>query len=211
MGPRYWAWVHKPVPGRPRFFASDALEALTCCPWWVVPLVWLPVFGGLCAAALRRGVPPASLAALQVQGVLLWQGLEYAIHRFLFHARVGSSYWGITAHFLFHGNHHKFPRDAQRLVFPPLPASWIASCIYAALALILHTATATGVMSGVILGYIGYDCLHYAMHHARSLPGPLLRELKARHTHHHYHDSDAGYGISSVLFDVLLGTRAHKV
>lgn len=63
-------------------------------------------------------------------------------------------------------------------------------------------------MSGVILGYIAYDMLHYGMHHAKQLPGGLLRELKARHTHHHYKDHEAGYGISSMLFDALLHTRA---
>ena len=65
-------------------------------------------------------------------------------------------------------------------------------------------------MSGVLAGYVAYDCLHYAMHHAPrgALPGPLLRELRARHAHHHYHDAATGYGISSLLFDALLGTRA---
>jgi sterol desaturase/sphingolipid hydroxylase (fatty acid hydroxylase superfamily) len=208
MGPAYWQWVHKPVAGRARFFASDALEHLTRCPWWVVPLVWLPAAALLAARAVRwLRLPPAQLAALQLQGVLLWQALEYAIHRFLFHAQV-DSYWGITAHFLLHGNHHKFPKDAHRLVFPPLPAAAIAAAIYGALRLLLAPPAASALMSGVLLGYVGYDCLHYGMHHAAWLPGGVLQELKVRHAHHHYQQSDTGYGISSVLFDALLGTRA---
>ena len=42
-------------------------------------------------------------------------------------------YWGITLHFLFHGCHHKFPTDALRLVFPPLPAAAIAAGIWGSL------------------------------------------------------------------------------
>jgi dihydroceramide fatty acyl 2-hydroxylase len=207
MGARYWSWVHKPLPGKPRFFHSTLLENITRCPWWVVPLVWLPIYAAISCAAVRvYGVGAPQLLALQLQGIVLWQAIEYTIHRFLFHARV-SSYWGITIHFLFHGNHHKFPKDADRLVFPPLPAAAIASCIYALLLLALPAPTATALMSGVILGYIGYDCLHYGMHHAVHLPGGLLQELRTRHAHHHYCDSEHGYGISSVLYDVLLGTR----
>ena len=41
--------------------------------------------------------------------------LEYLLHRFVFH-RVPSGYWGITAHFLLHGVHHKLPADPGRLV-----------------------------------------------------------------------------------------------
>lgn len=208
MGERYWSWVHKPLPGKPRFFKSTLLENITRCPWWAVPLVWLPIYAALSSAAVRlHGVGAPQLLALQLQGIVLWQAIEYAIHRFLFHANV-SSYWGITIHFLFHGNHHKFPKDADRLVFPPLPAAAIASCIYGLLLLAFSAATATALMSGVILGYIAYDCLHYGMHHAAHLPGGLLQELRARHAHHHYCDAEHGYGISSVLYDVLLGTRA---
>lgn len=33
LGPAYHSWVHKPVPGAPRFFASPWLEAITKTPW----------------------------------------------------------------------------------------------------------------------------------------------------------------------------------
>eukprot|EP00878_Enallax_costatus_P010132 GHUV01010577.1.p1 GENE.GHUV01010577.1~~GHUV01010577.1.p1 ORF type:complete len:229 (+),score=25.17 GHUV01010577.1:506-1192(+) len=206
LGPKYWTWVHKPVPGKPRFFRSSILENITQCPWWVVPLVWLPIYAAASfIATVQHHVELAQLAVLQLQGVVLWQFIEYCIHRFLFHARV-SSRWGIRVHFLFHGNHHKFPKDKDRLVFPPIPAAAIASCIYGLLCLLLQRATAIALMSGVVLGYTAYDCLHYGMHHAAYLPGALLQELKARHAHHHYSDSEHGYGISSALFDVILGT-----
>ncbi len=137
------------------------------------------------------------------------QALEYSIHRFLFHAR-STSYWGITLHFLFHGCHHKFPMDAERLVFPPVPAVPIVAAVYGTLRLLLLPLTALGVMAGVLLGYVAYDCLHYGIHHngPRLAGWPLLRELCVRHNHHHYKDHDAGYGISSVAFDVLLRTSA---
>lgn len=206
MGSHYWSWVNKPVAGQPRFFGPDWMESCSKTEWWVVPALWLPVYTGFTWVAAQQ-LAGNEVVSLQLVGVVLWQLLEYLIHRFVFHAR-SNSYWGITLHFLFHGCHHKFPMDAQRLVFPPVPAAPIVVAIYTSLRLLLPAAVATGLMSGVLLGYVLYDCLHYAIHHAVALPGPLLRELRVRHNHHHYHDHHHTYGISSVFWDALFGTRA---
>ena len=61
--------------------------------------------------------------------------------------------------------------------------------------------------TGMLLGYIAYDCTHYHLHHSSSQNG-VLRGLKKAHMSHHYRNHDAGYGISSRLFDTLLITPA---
>jgi len=205
----YWQWVHRPVPGQPRFFASNALEACSKVEWWIVPVIWLPVSAAAAAMCLGLlGTAPAALLLQQAVGVVLWQALEYSLHRWVFHIHF-SSFWGITFHFLLHGNHHKFPMDTQRLVFPPVPAVPIVLAVFLALYLVSGAvAPALGTMSGVLLGYVAYDCLHYAMHHGVKLRGRFLQALKRRHMHHHYHDDTKGYGISSMLFDIVLQTRA---
>ncbi|KAI8475254.1 MAG: hypothetical protein J3K34DRAFT_382742 [Monoraphidium minutum] len=218
LGPRYWDWVERPVPSKPRFFRRDAFEACSKTAWWVVPLIWLPpppaaaawwpgprggAARGASAAPLLAAAP--RLAALLAAGALLWQLLEYCIHRFAFHAR-GDGYWAITVHFLFHGCHHKFPLDGERLVFPPLPAAAIAAAIYASIRAALPPGCALGLMSGVLLGYVAYDVTHYALHHGGKLPGSYLRSLRLRHAHHHYQDGSRGYQISSTLFDRVFGT-----
>ena len=45
--------------------------------------------------------------------------------------------WAIAAHFALHGCHHKFPLDASRLVFPPLPAAVVAAAAYGLLRAVL--------------------------------------------------------------------------
>lgn len=50
---------------------------------------------------------------------------------------LAEGYWGITVHFLFHGCHHKYPLDATRLVFPPVPAAAVAGGISAVLQLLM--------------------------------------------------------------------------
>ncbi|KAK9916382.1 hypothetical protein WJX75_002065 [Coccomyxa subellipsoidea] len=157
LGSNYLQWVHMPAPGQPRFFRSPVLEYLTKTPWWVVPLIWVPII----LACLRRAflgshkhcTQPMLLVAA---GVLLWQLLEYCIHRHIFHAHP-RSYWAITMHFGFHGCHHKFPQDRERLVFPPLPAFFIAAAIHTLLTAALPKEAVMPVFSGVLLGYLAYD------------------------------------------------------
>jgi dihydroceramide fatty acyl 2-hydroxylase len=206
----YWEWVHQPVPGQPRFFRSSFAERFSKTPWWVIPLLWLPV-AAACALWARHAhhADPALVTAWMLAGIPVWQLLEYSIHRFIFHAN-NSSYWGITFHFLFHGCHHKFPFDKDRLVFPPASAVVIVLALLNLLRACLPGAQAFSLMAGVLLGYVAYDCLHYAMHHGAQL-GPLFFPmLRKRHCDHHFKQIDRGYGISSTFFDLLFDTDIQK-
>ncbi|EFN58992.1 hypothetical protein CHLNCDRAFT_18903, partial [Chlorella variabilis] len=108
-------------------------------------------------------LPLHTLAALAAAGVVLWQLIEYSMHRWVFHAAPGGPNT-IVAHFLMHGNHHKYPSDIERLVFPPLPACLPASAIYGTLQACLPQASAGAIFAGVLVGYVAYDCMHYLMH-----------------------------------------------
>jgi hypothetical protein len=68
---------------------------------WVVPLVWLPL-AGLMAWRAIASLPFNTFAVLITTGVLLWQLIEYSLHRWLFHAKPASPR-AIVAHFLMHG------------------------------------------------------------------------------------------------------------
>lgn len=197
----YAAWVHAPVPGHPRFFASGWLESVTKVQWWVVPLIWLPVASlWLAWAAQRVGWAPA--AALALLGAAAWQAIEYGLHRWVFHA-VPRRPWAIWAHFLLHGCHHKFPLDTERLVFPPLPAAVIAAGIYRAVAALLPLAARDACFAGILFGYVRYDVMHYLMH-----AGWLGGALKSAHMRHHYVDASRGFGISGSAMDWLLASAA---
>ena len=151
--------------------------------------------------------------------------------------------------------------DAQRLVFPPLPAFVVAAVIYALLAgalpqvpaspcslhdliaawsepctifalwrscppalhdrtvvrrplcidsdvsmLLPSQAAVLPVFAGVLLGYLAYDCMHYAIHHGALPRGGLLALIRSAHLEHHFRRPDANFGISSPLVDLLLRT-----
>jgi dihydroceramide fatty acyl 2-hydroxylase len=204
LGADYAAWLAAPSPGRPRFFESRLLEACSTSSPLGPPAVWLPAALWALAAATRGagGLPPAAAAAAFAAGVHLWQVAEYTIHRFVFHHAPTSSI-GILVHFALHGCHHKFPRDFGRMVFPPLPAAPLAAAALALLRLALPARVAAAAFAGLMAGYLAYDLGHYAMH-ARGAGGALRR----RHMDHHFRDATTNFGISSPLFDRLLGTAA---
>ncbi|KAL3140422.1 hypothetical protein ABBQ38_004682 [Trebouxia sp. C0009 RCD-2024] len=204
---QYHQWVYSPRLGAPRFFQSTMLESISKTSWWYIPVIW----GAVAAACLsymhlHRTHSIVTTGFLLLCGVLGWQLTEYCIHRFLFHIEP-SSYWGITLHFTFHGCHHKWPMDSLRLVFPPVPAVPIVSGVFYAMHQLLPKEAAMCISTGMLLGYIAYDCTHYFLHHSSSQTG-ILRGLKKAHISHHYKNHDAGYGISSRLFDSLLCTSA---
>lgn len=204
---QYHQWVYSPRLGAPRFFGSDLLESISKTSWWYVPIIW----GSVCAACLlhiccRHTQSMCATSLTLISGVLLWQLTEYSIHRFLFHIRP-ESYWGITLHFTFHGCHHKWPLDSMRLVFPPVPAAPIILGVFILMHRLWPKETAMSLSTGMLLGYIAYDCTHYHLHHSSSKAG-VLKRLKAAHMSHHYKDHNSGYGISGRLFDKMLNTSA---
>lgn len=114
---------------------------------WVVPCIWVPITLALLARALSTwSDQPAAACSLILAGLILWQLIEYCLHRFIFHAEP-TEYWGITFHFLFHGCHHKYPTDAMRLVFPPLPAGAIAGGIWGSLRIALSQVSLCPALS----------------------------------------------------------------
>jgi dihydroceramide fatty acyl 2-hydroxylase len=207
LGDGYDAWVHRSVrrDGSLRIFRSGFLEAFTHIPWWLVPVVWVPLLVGLLVVATSwLGLSAGAAAARFATGVLLWTLIEYVLHRFVFHHRFRGPR-GHQAHFLLHGIHHLDPWDRTRLVFPPLAGLVVALPIFGALRLALPLPAACAAMAGILAGYVVYDMTHYYSHHAR--PNTALgRFLKRWHLEHHHRSPDRLFGVSSPLWDLVFRT-----
>lgn len=206
---QYEEWVHAPCTTNFRMFESDFVEFFSETKWWVIPLVWIPVCFWLSYTALQSDSHPLSTAMFArcfVFGIGLWTFTEYSLHRFLFHALVSSksAFW-ITAHFVLHGQHHKFPMDKGRLVFPPVAACPFLFLIYSGLQLLLPPAHAKVIIAGLLLAYIFYDLTHYYLHHGTSVYS-WFSSLKKSHMLHHYKNQKLGFGISTRFWDTIYGT-----
>ena len=126
LGKDYMKWVHSPVNRELKLFDSNFVEFFSKTPWYVIPLVWLPVImilsvismmelhGTLSGSVKTQNGNLHYMSSLGLFGVCfssgipLWTLVEYALHRYLFHIDVKEdSPLLITLHFFLHGLHHK--------------------------------------------------------------------------------------------------------
>lgn len=204
----YLEQIHIPrtTRGSPRFFTSPFLEMFTKTPWYGVLIAWLPVIGVLVGFAAGR-LSIGWLVHLLVDGMIIWTAYEYVFHRFLFHMdeHLPEHKLAILLHFLTHGVHHFLPLDRYRLVMPPLMMFVLATPVSLAWALVLGPAQAAALMAGSFLGYLTYDMIHYYSHHGLYMNN-YLRRMKTYHMDHHYVNPNAGFGVSSVIWDAVMNT-----
>lgn len=144
-------------------------------------------------------------ALLLGAGVAFWSFTEYILHRFVFHYHPSSEF-GKRIHFIAHGVHHDYPNDSMRLVLPPSISVPLAFLFYGLFLWILGGVYAAPFYAGFVLGYLLYDELHYATHHA-NIQASWFQKLKKHHMKHHYQDPDMGFGVSSNVWDFVFRTR----
>jgi sterol desaturase/sphingolipid hydroxylase (fatty acid hydroxylase superfamily) len=179
----------------------------------VVVVIWLPV----AAYSLGRAIVAVSGEAFPVYiplgfalGLFAWTWVEYTLHRFVFHFRPRNP-WQERISFLFHGVHHAQPLSKTRLVMPPAVSIPLALVLYALLRLVARAILGLDqwvapVFSGLVIGYLAYDMLHYSTHHLR-VRWPWFVFLRRYHMHHHTQTPNLRFGVSSPLWDIVFGTK----
>ena len=185
-----------------RLFDNPVLEYFSHIHPATPVVTYVPLIGLFIYLSIT-GISMLYTTLFFVSGLLLWTLTEYVIHRWAFHYHPTSS-WGKKIHFLVHGVHHDYPRDATRLVMPLLVSVPLAALFY----LLFNVIFAEGhwaVFAGFMAGYVAYDSIHYATHHMK-MEGRMGRFLKRYHLKHHYNDEHTAYGVSTPLWDYIFGT-----
>ena len=97
-------------PWRPvKLFDNPFMEWVTQGPYWMTPVVTLPVsywFMTFAQTTFNESI------LTFICGFIFWTFFEHALHRFVFH---GERYWvpdnqyAIACHFVMNGIHHAYP------------------------------------------------------------------------------------------------------
>lgn len=186
-------------------FKSDFMEFFSHVHPSVPLVLYLPAIAYMVYSSIwRNQLPILLVVALFFVGVLIWTLLEYVIHRQIFHYEPKTSV-GKKFHFIVHGVHHDYPNDAKRLVMPPVISIPLAIIFYV-LFVLLFGKGAPSVWAGLVAGYVCYDSIHYAIHHF-PMKSRFLNRLKQHHLRHHFHNDQAGYGVSSPFWDYIFRTN----
>ncbi|HKI75467.1 MAG TPA: sterol desaturase family protein [Pseudomonadales bacterium] len=161
------------------FVVDAALVVVLCMAGWRLEKGYVP---GICLAFLL--------------GLLLYTLIEYIFHRWLFHTGLP---WFADGH----QKHHEDPLGYDSLpFFLPALVSLGLSGVYMA---VLPVGYALLVAAAVTFGYMTYGLSHFTIHRVR-FRQPWIQGWAAAHHIHHYHP-DRNFGVTTPLWDILLGTR----
>ncbi len=193
--------------GQARLFQNDVLEMMTKTHPFVVYIMYFPlIVFMLYEGAVHRGISPTKETILFLSGVLFWTLFEYIMHRYIFHI-IAESERAKRIVYTMHGVHHEYPRDKDRLFMPPVPSIILVAIIYYSMYSVMRWS-ALSFFPGFLFGYIAYGSMHYAIH---AFPPPkYLKALWRNHHLHHYKHPDKGFGVSSVIWDVVFRTVPKK-
>jgi sterol desaturase/sphingolipid hydroxylase (fatty acid hydroxylase superfamily) len=175
------------------------------------PSPWLPVgvYGPLAAAAvawnlLDAPAPAWAFAGLLLGGLLFWTLLEYVLHSRAFHGPAASA--ALRALQMSHGGHHEEPHDPNRIVARLALSLPAALGFWGLFALVLWSGKLASLfIAGALVGYLGYEVIHYEIHLGRRTRW-LLRPLIKHHLYHHHKDSSRCYGVTTPLWDWVFRT-----
>jgi len=188
-----------------RMFKSDFIEMFSHVHPSVPLIIYIPVvLYFLYHSIFSYHLTFLSIILLFALGIIIWTLTEYTLHRFVFHFPPKSEF-GKKIHFIIHGVHHDYPNDPKRLVMPPIVSIPLAFIFYFLFEFILGEIFVCPFFVGFLLGYITYDTTHYAVHHF-TIKNKLFLLIKKHHMKHHYQNAELGFGVSSPLWDKIVGT-----
>jgi sterol desaturase/sphingolipid hydroxylase (fatty acid hydroxylase superfamily) len=188
------------ISGTTLLFQNSILEKLTRTHISVpVTIFFVYATALLTWSVYNTSLTNSTIVCLFFVGLISWTLTEYCLHRFLFHRAQGSKF-----QYTIHGVHHEFPKDKERLAMPPIISVAIATSLLLILDLLLG-GYSFAYLSGFIAGYAMYLCVHYMIH---TFPAPrnYLKILWSNHSKHHYKNGKQLFGVSSPLWDYILGT-----
>jgi len=184
-------------------FDNNLLDKVSRVHWVVVPAIFVPVIAILLIEGLVRGAGVLTVPWV-LCGYLFWTLTEYWLHRLVFHFEPDNAI-GARLHWIIHGVHHDHPNDPLRLVMPPSLSIPLAALFVFGFSLVLGSPTFLPFGAGFLGGYLGYDMLHYHVHHRRPTTR-LGRQLRELHMRHHFQDHGHYYGVSAPFWDHVFGT-----
>jgi sterol desaturase/sphingolipid hydroxylase (fatty acid hydroxylase superfamily) len=133
-------------------------------------------------------------------GGAIFSFVEYALHRWYFHAQ------GTFAAAM-HRAHHRSPTDPMAL--PCFSSAAVSLALWLMLPPLLGPAVASFFLGGLLSGYFIYATLHH-VHHRTRRTSASLRWLRPSRLNHAVHHScpNKNFGVTSLLWDRVFGTYA---
>ncbi|RFC53128.1 sterol desaturase family protein [Brumimicrobium aurantiacum] len=193
----------------PKLFKSKMVEYLTRTNIYVINSMYI-LISIMLISTYFYNVNPSILAIFKwfAIGFLSWTLAEYLMHRFLYHKIKDASYdKGIQ--YLFHGIHHRYPTDNDRMILPVIPSLFIAA-LFLGLFYLIFQSEALVFGAGFLIGYLVYMTIHWTIHKFSPPKNKFLSWWWNHHNIHHYQQHDKAFGVSTPIWDIIFRTMPEK-
>jgi len=140
--------------------------------------------------------PVLHMIGMVLLGVLFWTFLEYATHRWFSHGWLHEQ----------HDDHHVHPKDLVGNT--PWMTFALTGIFWGLFWVLFDTNSASSLTSGLLIGYLIYGSIHVKLHHVD--PQTFSRPMAALYRHHagHHRGGRYNFGVTTTIWDRLLGTYA---
>lgn len=176
-------------------------------PSTVLYSAYFLVVAGLAWGPDHRTVVVAAGAA----GVCAWTVIEYLAHRYILHGRFpdGPGLRRLAHRHLdhLHVEHHSRPWDGNHIsgTLRDTLVPWLFLAVLSFAAGPVHTWPL--FVAAIILSYVAEEWVHHSVHYCR-FNSAYFRYIRRHHLFHHSpRGSEVAYGLTSGLWDAVLGTR----
>ena len=193
--------------GSAQIFSNPVLEKISRTHISVPITLFLAISSVSLYFGLITTIPLWLGFAVLFAGIFVFTFVEYLMHRHFFHMEPDTPIKDKLQYGI-HGVHHDYPRDKDRLAMPPFVSAAYAAILYLMFTLLMGDF-ALYFLPGFLLGYAGYLGVHYLVH-VSNPPKNIFKVLWVNHAIHHYKNPDTAFGVSSPLWDYLLGTLPKK-
>ena len=185
-------------------FENKFLERLTVTNPLIAFVSYVPLVTLAAVYSMVKGFTTSTLAIIiWVSGFVFWSLAEYLIHRYFYHHKFENRIIK-RIQFLFHGFHHKHPRDKHHL-FMPFYGGWPVAGLFWLIFYIAIRQYSFIFFSGFYSGYLFYVFTHYYIHRFPP-PFTFMKPLWKHHLIHHYKFPDKAFGFSTRIWDRIFGT-----
>jgi sterol desaturase/sphingolipid hydroxylase (fatty acid hydroxylase superfamily) len=193
--------------GSAQIFSNPVLERISRTHISVPITLFLAISSVSLYFGLNTTIPLWLGFAILFIGTFVFTFVEYLMHKHFFHMEPDTLIKDKLQYGI-HGVHHDYPKDKDRLAMPPFVSAAYAAILYLLFTLLMGDF-ALYFLPGFLLGYSGYLGVHYVVH-VYNPPKNFLKILWVNHAIHHYKNPDSAFGVSSPLWDYLLGTLPKK-
>jgi sterol desaturase/sphingolipid hydroxylase (fatty acid hydroxylase superfamily) len=144
----------------------------------------------------------SALILSPLAGAVTWSAAEYFIHNYLGHRFAKKRNFFSAEHVRHHATTSYFAPSYKKAI-----AAAVVGAAVAPVAISLAgPRRGIAYTAGFVGTYLGYELLHRRAH-THPPTNAYGRWLRKHHFHHHFHDPSVNHGVTSPLWDRLMGTH----